>query len=65
MTRFSITLPDSVGEAAKQAAGGNVSGWVANLVREALMNRAGQAAGAYDRERDDAEWEAERLGGAA
>ncbi len=62
MTRISVSLDDPLAEAVKYAAGGDgrVSKWVANLIRERLLNDAAAAAAAYDR-KDDEVWEAERL----
>jgi Arc/MetJ family transcription regulator len=66
MTRISVSLDDATAAAVQRAAGdGSVSGWVADLVRQALLHRAGQAAAAYDRVRDNADDEAARLAGAA
>jgi hypothetical protein len=66
MTRISVSLDDATAAAVQRAAGdGSVSGWVADLVRQALLQRAGQAAAAYDRVRDSAAEEAGRLAGAA
>jgi hypothetical protein len=70
MTRISVSLDDPVAEALKTAAGGEgkVSGWVARLVREKLVNDAAAAAGAFDRRDaadDEAAWEAERMAGRA
>lgn len=49
---------------ARAAGGGSVSRWVADLVRQSLMQRAAEAAGAYDRQRNDPDDEAARLAGA-
>jgi hypothetical protein len=70
MTRISVSLDDPIAEAAKAAAGGDgqVSKWVANLIRKQLMTDAAAAAAAYDRQTaddDDAAWEAERMAGGA
>ena len=70
MTRISVSLDDPVAEAAKAAAGGDgqVSKWVANLIRERLITDAAAAAAAYDRQTagdDDIAWEAERMAGRA
>lgn len=66
MTRISVSLDDATAAAVRRAAGDrSISGWVADLVRQALLNRAGAAAAAYDRSRDDDAAEAARLAGAA
>jgi hypothetical protein len=66
MVRISVSLDDAVAEAAKAAAGGDgqVSRWVANLIRQRLITDAA----AYDRQTpddNDAGWEAERMAGRA
>jgi hypothetical protein len=65
VTRISVSLDDTTAAAVQLAAkgSGSVSGWVANLIREALVNRAATAAGAYDRAHDDPDAEAARLAG--
>lgn len=69
MTRISVSLEDPVAEAVKKAAGGDgkVSGWIAKLIREKVMNDAAAAAAAFDRSQtdEDAVWEAERMAGRA
>jgi metal-responsive CopG/Arc/MetJ family transcriptional regulator len=70
MTRISVSLDDPLAEAVRTAAGGDgkVSKWIANLVREKLLNDAAAAAAAYDKAQntdDDAAWEADRLAGRA
>lgn len=67
MTRISVSLPDPVAERLREAAGGesSVSGYAAQIIREALFERAAQAAAAYDRAHDDPEWERVRLEGRA
>jgi hypothetical protein len=64
MARISVSV-DNATEAAIQraAAGGSVSRWVANLIHQALVDQAAAAAAAYDRQYDDADHEAARLGG--
>lgn len=64
MTRISVSLDEATAAAVHRAAdGGSVSKWVADLVRQALINRAASAAGAYDRQQDDPAAEAARLAG--
>lgn len=67
MTRISVSLPDPVAERLRDAAGGegSISGYAAQLIREALFERAAAAAGVYDRAHDDHEWESARLDGRA
>jgi hypothetical protein len=70
MVRISVSLDDAVAEAAKAAAGGDgqVSRWVANLIRQRLITDAAAAAAAYDRQTpddNDAGWDAERMAGRA
>jgi hypothetical protein len=61
MTRITITVPDPLGEQIKQAAGANVSGWMADLARTALLRQAALAAAEYDQAHPDDAWDAERL----
>jgi hypothetical protein len=63
VTRISVSLPDPVAERLRDAAGGasSVSGYAAQIIREALLARAAQAAASYDRAHDDPEWERARL----
>ncbi|MBN1173748.1 MAG: hypothetical protein JXA67_16370 [Micromonosporaceae bacterium] len=66
MTRISVSLDDATAAAVTRAAGSaSVSSFVADLVRNALLARAAQAAAAYDRARDDLDDEVTRLAGAA
>jgi hypothetical protein len=62
-----VSLPDPVAERLREAAGGDssVSGYAAQIIREALLTRAAQAAGAYDRAHDEPDWERARLAGNA
>lgn len=66
MTRISVSLDDATAAAVTRAAGpASVSSFVADLVRNALLARAAEAAAAYDRAREDVDHEAARLAGAA
>jgi Arc/MetJ family transcription regulator len=66
MTRISVSLDDATAAAVARAArGGTVSGWVADLIRKALLDRAGEAAAAYDRAHENPADEVSRLSGAA
>lgn len=67
MTRISVSLPDPVAERLREVAGseGSLSRYAAQLIRDALIERAARAAGAYDQAHDDPEWENTRVAGHA
>jgi hypothetical protein len=67
MTRISVSLPDPVAAKLQALAGDDrsLSGVAADLLRQALLERACAAAAAYDRDHDDPEWEQARLAGRA
>jgi hypothetical protein len=65
VTRISVSLPEPVAAKLRALAGDDqsVSGVAADLLRQALMERACAAAAAYDRDRDDLAWEQAHLAG--
>lgn len=67
MTRISVSVPAPVAARLRELAGddGSVSKVAADLLKQALMERACAAAAAYDSDRDDAEWERLRMAGRA
>lgn len=67
MTRISVSLPDPVVERLRAAAGdeASLSSYAAQIIRQALLERAAAAVGAYERDHDDVEWERARLDGRA
>lgn len=61
MTRFTISLPDDIAEQVKAVADGNVSAWMTEVARKALIARSVAAEAAWYRQHpgfaDDAEIE--------
>lgn len=62
MTRITVTMDDRLAEAVRTVAGGNVSGWLATLVRTELLRRAVAAEITCDQQHPDyLDWRADRL----
>jgi hypothetical protein len=62
MTRITVTMDDRLAEAVRAVAGPNVSGWLAAVVRHALLKQAVAAEIACDQQHPDyLDWRAERL----
>lgn len=60
MTRLTIAVPDELAAQIRSAADGNVSGWLAEVARRALLRQEAAAAAAYDEATADPAWDAER-----
>jgi hypothetical protein len=60
MTRITIAVPDALAPHIKAAAGGNVSAWLSDLARDALLRQAGAAVAEYEASHADPAWDAER-----
>ncbi|MGH3927467.1 MAG: hypothetical protein ACRDTT_32155 [Pseudonocardiaceae bacterium] len=62
MARITVTMDDRLAAAVRAAAGDNVSGWLAKLVRAELLRRAVAAEIACDEQHPDyLSWRAQRL----
>ena len=61
MKRLTIAVPDDLAEKIKSEANGNVSGWIADLIRDALLRRETAAVAAFEAQHADPGWEAERF----
>jgi hypothetical protein len=59
MTKLTIRMPDNIADAAKDAAGDNVSGWITRLVRDELLRQECEALAAWDRDHRDPAWDAQ------
>jgi hypothetical protein len=60
MTRLTIALPDDLAEKIKEAAAGNVSAWMAQLARNALVKQEADALAQWEAANRDDGWDAER-----
>lgn len=62
MTRLTIAVPDDLARMIKAAAGGNVSAWLADLARDALLRQEAAAVAAYEARHAaaDDDWNEER-----
>ena len=47
MTRLTIVVPDDLAERIRAAAGGNVSAWLVEVARDALLRREAAAIAAF------------------
>ena len=61
MTRLTIAVPDQLAEQIKASAGGNVSAWMARIATDALLREEAAAVAAYEKARQDEDWESARL----
>jgi hypothetical protein len=60
MTRLTIAVPDELADRIRAAAGGNVSAWLADLARDALLREEAAAVAAFERDHADPAWDAQR-----
>jgi hypothetical protein len=58
---MTIAVPDDLAEKIKNAAGGNVSAWLTDLARDALLREEAAAVAEFERAHADPDWDAERL----
>jgi hypothetical protein len=64
MTRLTIAVPDELAERIRAAAGGNVSAWIVEVARDALLRQEAAAIAefeAQESERSDDGWDEERF----
>jgi hypothetical protein len=64
MTRLTIVVPDDLAERIRAAAGGNVSAWLVEVARDALLRREAAAIAAFEAQeavRSDDGWDEERF----
>jgi hypothetical protein len=61
MTRLTIAVPDDLAEKIRTAAGGNVSAWLADLARDALLRQEAAVIAAFEAEHTDPAWDDERF----
>jgi hypothetical protein len=64
MTRLTIVVPDDLAERIRAAAGGNVSAWIVEIARDALLRREAAAIAAFEAQeavRSDDGWDEERF----
>jgi hypothetical protein len=61
MTRMTIAVPDDLAAKIRSAAAGNVSAWLTELARDALLRQEAAAVAAYEASHADQEWDAQRL----
>ncbi|GIJ51970.1 hypothetical protein Val02_88560 [Virgisporangium aliadipatigenens] len=60
MTRLTIAVPDELADKIKAAAGGNVSAWIADLARDALLRQEAAAVARFEAEQADRTWDLDR-----
>jgi len=60
MTRLTIAVPDELAAQIRAAAGGNVSAWLVEVARRALLKQEAAAVAAYDEATADPDWDSER-----
>jgi hypothetical protein len=60
MTRLTIAVPDDLAAKIKAAAGGNVSAWLADLARDALLRQEAAAVARFEAEQVDRTWDRDR-----
>jgi post-segregation antitoxin (ccd killing protein) len=64
MTRLTIAVPDELAERIRAAAGGNVSAWLAEVARDALLRTEAAAIADFEAQeaaRSDDGWDDERF----
>ncbi|GAA1031438.1 hypothetical protein GCM10009557_26810 [Virgisporangium ochraceum] len=64
MTRLTIVVPDDLAERIRAAAGGNVSAWLVEVARDALLRREAAAIAAFEAQeavRSNDGWDEERF----
>jgi len=64
MTRLTIAVPDELAERIRAAAGGNVSAWIVEVARDALLRREAAAIAAFEAQQSDDGWDDERFAAA-
>jgi hypothetical protein len=62
MTRLTISVPDTLADQLKAAAGDNVSAWVAEAVRDRMVREECAALAVWEKANQDADWDRERWG---
>lgn len=64
MARLTIVVPDDLAERIRAAAGGNVSAWLVEVARDALLRREAAAIAAFEAQeavRSNDGWDEERF----
>jgi post-segregation antitoxin (ccd killing protein) len=67
MTRLTIAVPDELAERIRAAAGGNVSAWLADVARDALLRMEAAAIAEFEAQeaaRSNDGWDDERFAAA-
>lgn len=61
MTRLTIAVPDELAERIRAAAGGNVSAWIVEVARDALLRQEAAAIAEFEAQQSDDGWDEERF----
>ena len=62
MTRLTITVPDTLAEQVRAAAGENVSAWAAQALRDRILGEETAALAEWEKAHRDDDWDRERWG---